>query len=164
MNIPNWLLNPTYIPDEYRVIFSYSLVNIPNLVERNKSRAYSGYLNYISDKTQNHAFRLPNVNEEKITDLVTSIKTKLKTLYENCIKTNNEIVCGEKKIDRLLIFDNNGKKHKLVFDSYIDIIDDYEFEKIIDASINRKIVVKSKSRRNGKKGKKMGKRKKTVKK
>jgi len=117
-SIPTWLLDRTFIPDGYQVIFSYSIVNIPNLVVRNKTRAYSSMKQFMADKKV--APRLPDVSEETFKKIVSNIKETLIQLYENCMLVNDHpSICGNINIDQLLVFDNNNSP-TLIFDSKID--------------------------------------------
>jgi len=128
-SIPTWLLDSAFIPNGYKVVFSYSIVNIPNLVTRNKSRAFLLMKQFKEDGKV--APRLPDVSEETFTKNVSEIKETLIQLYNNCIYGNKSSnICGNVKIDRLLIFDNNDVQ-RLIYNSKIDIIDPEVFEKLI---------------------------------
>ena len=133
--IPKWLLTTEYIPKSYKIIYSYSLVNLKNLMKRNKTRAFKSIQEFKKDNTQ-PAPRLPNVSKERFTKNIGLIQSVLVELYHKCIVDRHIDQCGNHKIDRLLIFDNNIK-HKLIFDSTID-----DLESIID-----KLSVKKKTRK-----------------
>jgi Ni2+-binding GTPase involved in maturation of urease and hydrogenase len=118
--IPTWLFEnekdiPEFIPDDYSIIISYSLVNINNLIERNKNRTYNNILNFKKNPDL-PAPRLPSTNYRESID---QIIITLQNLYNSCINKNklDTNICGKRKIDKLLIFDNNGSQQKLVFDS-----------------------------------------------
>lgn len=118
--IPSWLLSPTFITEEYNIIFSYSLVNFTNLVVRNKSRAYEGLKTF---ENGGPAFRLPNVSQSAFIPILGKIHEVLLELYSSCIVSYNEEKCGSRKIDQLLLFDNN-KEITLIFDSKEPIASD----------------------------------------
>lgn len=61
--IPKWVLSSEWIPNNYTVIFAYSLVTLNNLIERNKSRAYKSIQEFKLNST-NPAPRLPNISKE----------------------------------------------------------------------------------------------------
>jgi len=114
--IPTWLLEEKFIPKDYKIILSYSMVSIPNLVIRNKKRAYDSVKMFDND-FDHPAPRLPDVSEKTFTTVVREIKNSLKEIYEKCIQPQElNPICGKRKIDRLLIFDNN-ETQVLVFDS-----------------------------------------------
>ena len=96
--IPTWLLNKEYITDEYNIVFSYTLVNLKQLIKRNKSRAITSIQKF-NDDNNNPAPRLPDISEEKFGKAVLQIKTTLIDLFNSCIKDyeNNTEKCGEKK-------------------------------------------------------------------
>jgi len=144
--IPAWVLNvKDWISDDYEVVFSYSLVNIDNLVNRNKSRAFNSVKEFVTNPA-NPAPRLPDVSKEVFIQNVKRMRENLIDLYNSCIKVDVNIVddvdkhdnhinkCGNKKINQLLIFDNN-EQMKQIFDSKTNNVDEEAFNKIIDGAI-----------------------------
>lgn len=118
VNIPSWLLNDSFIPQDYIIIFAYSLVNIETLIKRNKLRAYTGYLNFRGHNKK--SFRLPNIKKTFLDKTIAQIISNLEILYNKCITVkeplkeplkeedlNSGHVCGTKKIHRLFVSDNN---------------------------------------------------------
>jgi len=144
--IPNWLLNPDWIPNDYNIVFSYSLVTLENLIKRNKSRAYSAIEKFEEDNT-NPAPRLPDVSNETLKKVVTNIKNVLIDLYDSCVLHHNDEKCGSKKIDQLLLFDNNGSSLKHVFDSQKDAKTKQEFINKIGPSFGNDITGGAKKRK-----------------
>ena len=130
--IPKWLLNNIYINENYKIVFSYSLVTLKNLIERNKSRAIKSIQAFETSNYSSPAPRLPDLSETKFTEIVTKIKDVLNELYNTCILKYDESNCGSKKIDRLLIFDNNGESLVNIFDSMNS--KDFDFEKLVTNS------------------------------
>ena len=125
-NIPNWLLNDAFIPEGYTVIVSYSLVNLNELIKRNKSRAYSSIETFKKEPT-GPAPRLPDISESVFKPKVDTIQNTLNKIYNICVKENSneknddvKETCGTIKIDRLFVFDNNGTQHEIRFDSMKD--------------------------------------------
>lgn len=118
--IPKWLLNINFIPSHYTVILSYSLVNIKNLQERNKLRAYEAIQKF-EKNNYSPAPRLPNVSNPTFNNIIKNIKYTLIKIYKKCIKNYSVNIgkCGNKKINQLLLFDNNTVMQKK-FDSKID--------------------------------------------
>lgn len=115
--IPTWLMDR--VPDNYTVIFAYSLVSIRQIIERNKSRAYSSIIKFKDDTTNTvPAPRLPNVEFTQIEPTMNTMNTILNKIREDCLDNINTI-CGKHKIDRLIIFDNNTTM-ELLFDSNVD--------------------------------------------
>lgn len=122
-SIPKWLLNSEFIPDDYTIIVSYSLVNFTNLLNRNISRAYKSIINFKHDTTNTKpAPRLPDIQPTVFKKTIGAIYNIIIELYNKCINIHDDIdvsTCGTRKIDRLLIFDNN-KYYNIIFDSLID--------------------------------------------
>ena len=131
--IPTWLLNFEWIHSNYQVIFTYSLVNLNKLIERNKSRAFNAIEEFKIDNKK-PAPRLPDISINTFQPIVETIKNTLINLYNNCIKSYETTKCGEIKINRLFLFDNNGSKLELKFDSYIDNNNDTLFNNTISKS------------------------------
>lgn len=117
--IPKWILSREWIPDIYIVVFSYSLVTLNNLIERNKLRAYNSIQEFKLDHSK-PAPRLPDVSHKNFSDKIKLIYNILIELYSECIINNNKEKCGTKRIDRLLIFDNNTVSLINTYDSNND--------------------------------------------
>ena len=113
--IPKWILNHNWIPSEYTIVFSYTLVSLENLILRNKSRAYKGISNFQKNDT-NPAPRFPDCSREELEKKVTHLKNVLIDLYSSCVFSHDVNKCGTSKINRLLVFDNNNSLH-IIFDS-----------------------------------------------
>ena len=155
ISIPKWLLNNDFIPDDYTIIVSYSFVNFTNLLIRNTSRTYKTIIDFKDDTTNTKpAPRLPDIRPEVFKKKIITIKTIIIELYNKCIITHTPTVCGSRKIDRLLIYDNNST-YTNIFDSSVKpFITTDEFKKILDSSLGhskikktRKNMRKNKSRR-----------------
>jgi energy-coupling factor transporter ATP-binding protein EcfA2 len=114
--MPEWLLSREFIPYTYEVVISYSLVTIDNLVKRNQSRAYDSVKEFNNDKTT-PAPRLPKVDRDTFEKLIKQIKNTLIEMYDSCVKSKYDKTCGTVRIDRLLLFDNNGTSHQNIYDS-----------------------------------------------
>ena len=135
-SIPKWLLNNDFIPDDYTIIVSYSLVNFTNLVIRSTSRAYETMIDFKYDTTNTKpAPRLPDIRPEVFKTIIMTIKDIIIKLYNECIITHTPTVCGSRKIDRLLIYDNNST-YTNIFDSLVNpFITKEEFTKLLDSSL-----------------------------
>ena len=131
--IPTWLLNLNWIHSHYKIIFTYSLVHLNKLIVRNKSRAFKAIEEFKQDNSK-PAPRLPDISINTFQPIVDGIKNTLVMLYNNCIKTHDVKTCGERKIDRLFLFDNNGSKLELKFDSNSDVNNDELFNNTITNS------------------------------
>ena len=103
-----------YIPEDYKIIISYSLVNVDSLKKRITSRTYIGIKSFRANHTQ-PAPRL--VPLKGLDDTVTKIKMTILALYSKCMQSYNREICGDSKIDTLLIFDNNGDNHTVIYNS-----------------------------------------------
>ena len=162
--IPDWLFSKKYLGDDnrekhspYSIVVSCSVVNFENLSERNKSRASKAVAQFKQDNNQ-PAPRLPNVSPHYLQGTMTQYKKILKQLYKVCMLNQREeeeekLNCGDAPINRLLVYDNNGRSLKLIFDS--NISNQSDFEKIEDSfgsnmsprRVSRKRVVKSPKKR-----------------
>lgn len=133
--IPSWLLDTSRIHNVYQIVFAYSFVTASKLVERNTARAYKT----IQDFKQNRsgpAPRLPDVSLKTLKRTVLNLRCVLKQLYTDCIFYYNPAICGNKRIDRLILFDNNGlstsfrkvydsmEQGKLPIETFLDIVDE----------------------------------------
>lgn len=140
--LPYWLFEGEFkIPHNYKVIFSYSLVNIPKLVTRNKKRAYMSMKHFYSNKTQKvPAFRLPDVSQKVFTSLVAQMQQTLFDLYDAYQTKDDKL-----RIDQILVFDNNKDTQKSesgfikIFDSEEGVLTKRQFKRRINKSINSNI-------------------------
>ena len=146
--IPIWLLkNTDYIPIDYIIVLAYSIVTIDNLVERNKDRSYKSIVEFKANNTK-PAPRLPDVSKEAFGTIISTIRTTLINLYDNCIKNNykdiDKIKCGDRQINRLLLFDNNKTEFKKIYDydntKPDSLISKEDFIKIIDSSFGNVMI------------------------
>lgn len=119
--IPNWLLKAPFITAGYNVIFSYVLVKFDILLVRNTQRTLNSVKKFMNNNIGSvPGPRLPEIRLTKFKEIVYSIKSTLLDLYSSCIKSHTPEKCGSTRINRLLIFDNNGKEMQLAFDSAKD--------------------------------------------
>jgi hypothetical protein len=138
INIPNWLLSSPpddpiaqFINSKYKVIFAYSLVHFNELIQRNKNRLLKSLADFKEDRTKPGP-RLPNIEYIEFKKMVRKIKETLLKLYDICIVTHDSKECGTTKIERLLLFNNNGSEMTLAFDSVKDTFSRHEFIKMIN--------------------------------
>jgi hypothetical protein len=141
MSIPEWLLrDATYVPAHAKIIMAYSLVGLRELVKRNKSRAYQSILEFQANHSKS-APRLPNVSESTFRGIVSRIREVLLDLYKSCMLQRN-VNCGQRPIHQLVLFDNNGPSHKLIFnsmDEHQQSLSLSEFEQIVNQSLYDKM-------------------------
>jgi hypothetical protein len=116
--MPTWILSEPFISKEYNVIFSYSLLNIDDLIIRNITRFEKSLQKFNIDNS-NPAPRIPNIEYKYIEKHVYEIRNLLLKIYNKCIIDHNVYTCNKYKINKLLIFDNNNEM-KLIFDSNIN--------------------------------------------
>jgi hypothetical protein len=134
--IPAWMFTREWIPREYTLICSYSLVNYRELRNRNISRAYKSILEFDNDPSK-PAPRLPDIRHDSFYSNVSGIRNVLLHLYNSCILHNTESFdCGQIPIDRLFLFDNNGSSSTPLFDSSIDKLSSLEFEDAVNEQFN----------------------------
>ena len=119
--VPTWLLTDAIIPDDYNVIASFALVTVPILVQRNTSRAFSS-VRAFKASTDAPAPRLPNVSVQNFETVIGDIEKTIRSLF-HCIRdpsVRGELVrCGQKPVDILLVFENNGPSHNLLYNSHL---------------------------------------------
>lgn len=151
--IPSWLLSSEYIKSKYQILFSYSIVNFNELKKRNTKRALISINNFVVNRS-NPAPRLPYIEYNSFRSMVITIKNTLLQLYNKCILSYEEKLCGKERIDRLLIFNNSGSYMTIVFDSENDKLSNVEFVRNINILFglsqnnrNRHSRKKNKSRR-----------------
>ena len=114
---PKWLLTNQLV-DNYNIIFSYSLVNYNILQQRNKDRLISS-IKMFKEKKVKAAPRLPDISDKTFIPIIQNIKDTLLDTYNKCVQSYNinYNYCGNYRIKTMLLFDNNGKEMKLIFDS-----------------------------------------------
>ena len=108
-------------------------MNSTKLYERNITRAFKSIKKFENDKNL-PAPRLPDVSKETLIKKSDEMKSVLKDIYENCIKSHNESKCGNVPPKILLIFDNNDSM-KLIF-SIDNDKNDLKFEKALEEASN----------------------------
>jgi len=128
--IPTWLLNPDWIPEDYTVVMTFSLVTFDRLLERNTRRVRSNMLRFYIDQ-RGPAPRLPEIRAKPFITVLNSIHKTLLTLYPQCIQSMHP-ECGTRKINHLLLFDNNHKmtllfdsQEEVSFDAFATLIEPY---------------------------------------
>jgi hypothetical protein len=140
-SIPRWLLtDSTYVPPRSKIVISYSLVNIHELIKRNKSRAYQSVLEF-KQNPSNPAPRLPNVKEDTFRKIIADIRHTLLDLYKSCI-LQRDVKCGDRPIHQFILFDNNGPSHKLIYnsmDEHQQNLTNAQFEEIVNQSLGDKM-------------------------
>ena len=130
---PSWLFTVEPFKSQiskYDVIFVYSVVDICNLISRNKSRAVQSAIEFFEQQQQinksknTSAPRLPDVRmdvyREKLEKIVDSFK---KSIEFRCGILDNECI-------RFLIFDNRTRNSGLLYDSDESYFDKNNREKI----------------------------------
>ena len=132
--IPKWLLSEEFIPDGYKIIISYSLLSSNNLRKRISSRAYESVITFKGNNSK-PAPRLINVS--KLDDNIGKILNTLFDIYSECIEGYNAEICGTRKIDTLLLFDNNNRDYTKVFDSRNGSISNEDFKMIVNSALHR---------------------------
>lgn len=130
--IPTWLLSSPFISSRYQIIFTYSIVQFDKLIKRNIDRTIKAIDAFFNDQTRPGP-RLPDVRHHRFKKTVSVIKDVLLNLYDKCIISFDDGICGTEKIDTLLIFDNSGEKMKLAFDSNSDRLSDAEFSDLVNS-------------------------------
>jgi hypothetical protein len=131
LSIPKWLLDQPYLTEKYNVIFGYSLMPIKNIVGVIIKRAVARITKY--EKNQYlEAPRYPYIDRKKIGNNIKKIIKTLKDLRNECMNEENFLKCGNKKIDKLLIYDSDNEFNlNLVYDNN-DKITEEGFETLIN--------------------------------
>lgn len=124
LNDNSWLFQNMLKDDQYYVISSYSLVNVPLLAGRMTQRTLCGIKDFEQD-VRRSAPRLPDLNVETIARNQRKIIENL--LRDICALKSRE--CGSRRgsqsterqaaIDRILVYDNSsaGSPPSLIYDS-----------------------------------------------
>ena len=114
--IPNWLIDG-YVPSEYRVIFSYSLVSLEKIVNRNIRRILKS-IELFNSNSNATAPRLPDVRKHVLEEKITGIINTMQYLLRSCMRSGTvKTRCPKRKIDNIVIFDNDASSHVKIFDS-----------------------------------------------
>ena len=134
LTIPTWLLSQPYLTEKYNVIVGYSLASIKKIVEVIIKRAKARIDKY--EKNQdNEAPRYPNINMKIIGANIKKIIKTLNDLRNICMDDSKYLTCGNKKIDKLLIYENDSEfKFNLVYDNS-DKITDEDFNSLINSIV-----------------------------
>ena len=134
LTIPTWLLAQPYLTEKYNVIVGYSLASIKKIVEVIIKRAKARIDKY--EKNQdNEAPRYPNINMKIIGENIKKIIKTLNDLRNICMNDSKYLTCGNKKIDKLLIYENDSEfKFNLVYDNS-DKISDEDFNSLINSIV-----------------------------
>lgn len=117
---PDWIFkehNLQIFKHNYNIIMGWSVVEICELLKRNKSRAKESIENFLKNQTTNPP-RLPNIRK----DAYDSSLKRIIEVFENIDTDEKTKVCNEKKSEecvtiKLLVFDNNENNSKLLFES-----------------------------------------------
>ena len=129
--IPSWLISSPYITSKYQILFSYSIVSFNELIRRNTGRTIKSIDDFLVNRS-NPAPRLPDIEYNSFRSRVITIKNTLLRLYNKCILSYEEKLCGKERIDRLLIFNNSGSSMTIAIDSENDKLSDAEFVRNIN--------------------------------
>jgi hypothetical protein len=114
--IPKWLLDD-FVPYNYRVIFAYSLVSLHKLVRRNTERALKSILLF-EKNNNNPAPRLPDVRKEILAEKVKVVIDTMQYVLRECMNsTKLKSLCPKRKIDAVIVFDNDTDMYVKIFDS-----------------------------------------------
>jgi len=116
---PNWLFK-NYEKElvDYKIIMAWSVLDICELIKRNKSRALNQFNQWLIEKTKgtniNSIPRLPDIRFEIYKkDLEEIIQILINFIKEN--EKNNKFI-GNNKI-KILIFDNSNQDSYIIYDN-----------------------------------------------
>ena len=113
--IPYWLLEDKMFKEKiktYKIIMAWSVVDICELIIRNKLRVLNNFNKWLKDNNSSSP-RLPNIKFEIYKkDLEVIVNTLIIFINEY----NNKKVLNDLKI-KLLIFDNNNKDLDIIYDN-----------------------------------------------
>lgn len=115
---PAWLVEKT--KGRYDVVLAYTLVNICELVKRNKTRAVQASRQFLSNPASFPAPRLPNVSATgPYRDSIIKMKqVVLDIIRNNCLlsysPTLNREYCSPFSVSKILLFDNNKYPMRLL--------------------------------------------------
>ena len=135
IKVPSWLLSHPYLKENYNIIFGYSLAPIRKVIDVIISRATANIKKYEKNPDKTPAPRFPNTNITNIKQNILKIIDTLKFMINNCIDDVKYLACGNKKIDKLLIYNNNSEFNlDLVYDS-INNINENEFDNLLKSIV-----------------------------
>jgi hypothetical protein len=122
--IPSWILDLP-LPSVYKLVFSYSIVAFPILLERNFARVSESFATYIAHRKEARAPRLINLRSQVFGPIVNQIMKTLIQLRNNCLQDvvvddaclapTGALVLDNQSIYTLLLFDNTSKM-TLIYD------------------------------------------------
>ena len=132
----DWIIEPLTHTD-YKIVCAYSLVDLCEIIIRNKQRFLQVLLDFINNETKS-APRLPDIRDNKDHHYIRDKNIKIKELLllfvnNNCHKNTHEKICRTKM--RLLLFNNNGKPPfptKPIYDSEKSTISNLNIIKLIN--------------------------------
>jgi len=101
-----WLLDK--LPPEYNVLYSFTLVDFCDNLQRNKSRAEVSMEQYVEDRRR-PAPRLPDLRERQFAENMDRMLKTLGELLVQCMVKMNK--------QRVLVHYNVGKSTQFIFDS-----------------------------------------------
>jgi len=103
--------------DRYKIVLAYSLVDFFKIIRRNEDRFMTQVKKFYQG---GRSPRLPDVRYDKGGQFEQKFRglrnTILRIMAEDCFNLKNRNFCGNHKLFKLLLFDNNGKEMKLVAD------------------------------------------------
>ena len=145
-SIPKWLLSLPSIYEKYDIIFSYSIVDFNSLILRNTNRVIKSFMKFSRDPNNNPAPRLPDISKGKFGKIVSDIKNTLLLTYSDCVLNHNQQICGNQKINRLLLFNNieeDGKRDMILeFDSQGNNMSVADFKTLVERLFNLQMYMK----------------------
>lgn len=119
-HFPEWLFE-TYQDQikkhKYQIVMSWSVVEICELINRNYKRAKSSIEDFITTDYTESAPRLPDITFDIFKSKLKKIVNTFNDEAYSATCTNIYDGCNI----RILVFDNNNRESKLLFDSSIDI-------------------------------------------
>lgn len=122
ISLPEWLfdLYNEHINYNYNIIMAWTVVDICQLLFRNKKRVSDNIKKYLESTSANTVPRLPDIRKKTYTENLKKIISTFKTIIkEKCL------FIKDNKCIRILIYDNNTKhdnknNYGLLYDSYKD--------------------------------------------
>jgi hypothetical protein len=140
--IPSWVLDMDYV-EGYNVVFAYTLVAFPILMERTAKRNQKEMTKYIKHE-QDTAPRVVDNRKHVFGPIVDKIYETLLKLRNKCLEgkcqDGNCHSEGGRSVDSksvfdLLIYDNNAAKMRLIYDHRLQSdMSEKDFEKFIHAA------------------------------
>ena len=122
--VPSWIMEvfeKQIAEKQYKIIISYSVVDLCELLKRNKSRAVKSLEVFLVDPTKNPP-RLPDIREDEYKETLLDIIEVFKNLNKNPMIESNRV--------RLLLFDNNTNNSKVLYDNHDNHDNHDRFDKI----------------------------------